>query len=124
MQAALIKSALVAGLAREAFAARGPVNEDHKHTKEWRAQLEAKFAESDDHLYVHLIPHSHDDVGWLKTPDEYFTGSSQNIQVANVSNIIDTYVMELLDDPKKRFTQVEMKFFSMWWKNQTDRRKD
>ena len=32
-------------------------------------------AKSDDHLYVHLITHTHDDVGWLKTVDEYFTGS-------------------------------------------------
>ena len=29
-----------------------------------------------DIVYVHMIPHSHDDVGWLKTVDEYFTGSS------------------------------------------------
>ena len=28
----------------------------------------------DEIVYVHLVPHSHDDVGWRKTVDEYFTG--------------------------------------------------
>lgn len=32
-------------------------------------------------LNVHLVPHSHDDVGWLKTVDQYFVGSNSTIQV-------------------------------------------
>lgn len=32
-------------------------------------------------LNVHLVAHSHDDVGWLKTVDQYFVGSNNSIQV-------------------------------------------
>lgn len=38
--------------------------------------------------------------------------------------IIETVIDELLADPNKRFTYVEMKFFSMWWKDQTPQMKD
>jgi|Transcript_14435 alpha-mannosidase len=31
--------------------------------------------------------------------------------------------MELMADKEKRFTQVEMKFFSMWWQRQTEQKK-
>jgi lysosomal alpha-mannosidase len=57
----------------------------------------------DNVIQVHLIPHSHDDVGWLKTVDEYYFGQHNNIQWAGVQYIIDSYVFALLNDPSKKF---------------------
>ena len=38
----------------------------------------------DGKLNVHLVAHSHDDVGWLKTIDQYYVGSNNSIQVVLV----------------------------------------
>jgi len=75
-------------------------------------------------LKVHVIPHSHDDVGWLKTVDEYFSGTKYYIQRANVELIIDNVMRELIRDKAKHYSQVEMKFFSMWWYEQSDAMKN
>ena len=36
------------------------------------------------HLTVHLVPHTHDDVGWGKTYEEYFLGLDNKKCHANV----------------------------------------
>lgn len=51
---------------------------------------------------MHLVPHSHDDVGWLKTMNEYYYGTRTNIQRAHVESIMDTVVEELLKDERRR----------------------
>ena len=73
---------------------------------------------------MHIVPHTHDDVGWLKTIDQYFTGDRPDIQRAEVRYIIDSMIDALLEDSSRTFVYVEMKFFSMWWDLQTDFRKE
>ena len=83
-----------------------------------------------DKLNVHLICHSHDDVGWLKTVDQYYYGSNRYFiiifkiflkflkkkfrqpwngdtenQRAGVQYIIDSVVKELSMDSNKKFIQ-------------------
>lgn len=71
-------------------------------------------------LNVHIVPHTHDDVGWLKTVDQYFYGLNNTIQQAHVSLILDNVLSELQDPyttHNRTFTYVEMKFFSKWYLN-------
>ncbi|XP_023670401.1 lysosomal alpha-mannosidase [Paramormyrops kingsleyae] len=69
-------------------------------------------------LNVHLVPHTHDDVGWLKTVDQYYYGDRNNIQHAGVQYILDSVVEQLQLDPARRFIYVETGFFYRWWKQQ------
>lgn len=71
-------------------------------------------------LNVHLVPHTHDDVGWLKTVDQYFYGDKNKIQSAGVQYILDSVIQELQDDPSKRFIYVEIAFFARWLREQND----
>ncbi|KAF4014557.1 hypothetical protein G4228_006816 [Cervus hanglu yarkandensis] len=73
-----------------------------------------------DMLNVHLVPHTHDDVGWLKTVDQYFYGIYNDIQPAGVQYILDSVISSLLADPTRRFIYVEIAFFSRWWHQQTN----
>nr|CAD7590765.1 unnamed protein product [Timema genevievae] len=71
-------------------------------------------------LNVHLIAHTHDDVGWLKTVDQYYYGSHTLTQRAGVQYILDSVIQELKNDPQKRFIYVETAFFWKWWMDQHD----
>ncbi|XP_051827566.1 lysosomal alpha-mannosidase [Antechinus flavipes] len=73
-------------------------------------------------LNVHLLPHTHDDVGWLKTVDQYYYGVRDGIQHAGVQYILDSVVSALLANESRRFIYVEIAFFSYWWKQQTAQR--
>ncbi|XXQ32610.1 Alpha-mannosidase [Plasmodiophora brassicae] len=75
-------------------------------------------------LNVHLVPHTHDDVGWLKTVDQYYVGSKQETQRASVRYVLDTTIRALLEDSKRKFIYVEVAFFERWWTEQTDAMKD
>jgi lysosomal alpha-mannosidase len=65
-------------------------------------------------INIHLVPHSHCDVGWLKTVDQYFYGLRTDIQRAGVQYTLDTVVRALAENPERRFIVVETSLFWMW----------
>ncbi|WOL11467.1 putative alpha-mannosidase [Canna indica] len=73
-----------------------------------------------DKLNVHIVAHTHDDVGWLKTVDQYYVGSNNSIQGACVQNVLDSLIPALLADKNRRFIYVEQAFFQRWWRQQSD----
>ena len=74
----------------------------------------------EEKLQVHLVPHTHDDVGWLKTVDQYYYGHKNYIQQACVRNILDSVISQLRENPSRRFIYVEIAFFERWWNEQSD----
>ncbi|CAD8066900.1 unnamed protein product [Paramecium sonneborni] len=64
-------------------------------------------------LKVIILPHSHDDVGWLNTVDQiYLSGPG-------VKNIISSYINALLENKDRKFVQVETVYFERWWNEQS-----
>ncbi|UJR12010.1 hypothetical protein I4U23_016188 [Adineta vaga] len=73
-----------------------------------------------DKINVHLVVHTHDDVGWLKTVDQYYYGSRREIVKRGVQYILDSVMMALADNPDRRFIYVEIAFFWRWWNQQSN----
>ncbi|XP_071747296.1 lysosomal alpha-mannosidase-like [Lepeophtheirus salmonis] len=71
-------------------------------------------------INVHFMPHTHDDVGWLKTVDEYYYGGKKEIDPSGVQYILDSVIKALEADEKRRFIYVEMAFFWRWWIEQSE----
>ncbi|XP_031293223.2 lysosomal alpha-mannosidase isoform X1 [Camelus dromedarius] len=86
----------------------------------WAAGYQTCPRVEPDMLNVHLVAHTHDDVGWLKTVDQYFYGIQNDVQHAGVQYILDSVISSLLVEPTRRFIYVEIAFFSRWWHQQTN----
>jgi len=76
---------------------------------------------SAEQLQVHIVCHTHDDVGWLKTVDQYYTGQNNSIAHAYVHMILDSVVQSLAANENRTFTYVEQAFFVRWWRQQDEK---
>ena len=68
-------------------------------------------------ITVHVLPHSHDDPGWIKTFDEYYYNRS-------VIDILSNTIISLTHNPNRTFIYSEISFFKKWYLNQTDKVKE
>ena len=91
---------------------------DHGHFQKYFENI--KKTQRNGKITVHVVPHTHDDVGWLKTVDQYYTGERDDIQRAGVLYVINGIYDSLMKDPAKKFTYVEMAFFQKWWYEQSE----
>ena len=70
-----------------------------------------KIIDGKDIVNVHIIMHTHDDLGWLETFESYFEGNSYG----DVSAIYNNILEQLTDHPKRKFSTVEMGYFMKWY---------
>ena len=68
-----------------------------------------------DKINVHLVAHSHDDLGWRKTFDQYFYGVNNTQDPAGIQYLWDTVIYELDKNPERKYVQVETAYLKKWY---------
>lgn len=78
----------------------------------WNYDYDGRFK---DGLTIHVVPHSHNDPGWIKTYHNYYSTQTKHI--------LNTIVESLIKRSTATFIWAEISYFSLWWKDATEQQK-
>mgnify|MGYP000849733300 FL=1 len=68
--------------------------------------------DDDDFIHLHIIPHTHNDAGWLYTVNSYYRGTNPR---GCVECILNNVTKALQVNPDRKFVYVEQVYFQEWW---------
>ncbi len=72
---------------------------------------------SDQIIHIHLIPHSHNDAGWIYTFKEYYDGLDPRFCTKCE---LDTILSAMQVEKTRTFSWSEISFFKLWYEGLSD----